>query len=424
MRSLPNFPQLPSSLLRLSLAIQSAPPSTDRAQDAAQGNRSQTSTGSPLKKSQPTPWGSLLKLSLWILFWLVLADIGINRLFAYPETLDQSPSSFDRYFDYGRSIEGKISRMVNDTVDSSDPIVAAGWIDPQAWRSLPSAPKDANDLLFAYYGMSFAGDISEALTELNDDITLRGIVGPSAPPNHSYAAYMADEAGRNADVVMIGVLTSSVQRMRSLSGTSWSYEHPAPYSYPYYQLNSSGDLVAVEPVISSASEFVSEFNLKGERWQHFQAQMTQYDVAFDAIVFNENWTDNSAILRLLRRGWANRVRQQGDQGLYDAATGFNPEASEIQTLKVMLSDFVATARAADQLPIILLISDSGYGDSLYKVLNPHLQSLDALSLSTHELIPSDNPSNFIDSGHFIPDANRKVAAALQEMIADAGVAPE
>jgi len=359
-----------------------------------------------------------------MLFWLTLVDICINWLFAYPDVLDQYPSSLDRYFDYGRSIEGKVSRMVNNTVDSSDPIIAAGWIDPQSWRSLPSVPKDDNDLLLAYYGMSFAEDISLALGELDDDITLRGIGGPSAPPNHSYAAYMADEAGRNADVALIGVLTSSVKRMRSLSGMSWSYEHPAPYSYPYYQLNSSGNLVAVEPVISSASEFVSEFNRKGPQWQRFLAQMTQYDVAFDAVVFNESWVDNSALLRLIRRGWANRVRQRSDYGLYDAVTGFNAEAVEIKTLKVMLSDFVATARDNDQLPIILLISDSGYGDSLYKVLSPHLQSLDTLSLSTHELVPSDNPANFIDDGHFIPAANYKVATALQEMIADTDVANE
>lgn len=393
-----------------------------------------------VKVSKSKPREVLGKLGLWMLFWIVLADIGINQLFAYPHKAETAsvasnsnspepnspepnspePNSLERYFDYGRSIEGKLNRMVASTVESSDPIINLGWIDPQAWESRPDAPKDDDDLLVAYYGMSFSDDIGRALTEIDSNITLRSIVGPSAPPNHSYAAYMADTSGRaNADVVMFTVLSSSLKRMRSLSGLSWNYEHPSPYSYPYYHLNSQGELVAVEPAIANAEEFVSAFTRKGESWQQLKAQMAKYDVGFDPIVFNNSWTDKSALLRLLRRGWANRVRQRSDRGLYNPATGFNPEAPEIETLKVMFSNFVTTARDANQLPLIVIISDGGYDNSLYKILSPHFQSINAPALSTYELIPSDNPANFKTSGHFTPAANIEIAKALRKIMAEA-----
>ncbi|MEM6450329.1 MAG: hypothetical protein AAF703_08455 [Cyanobacteria bacterium P01_D01_bin.105] len=372
-----------------------------------------------LAQSPLAQWVALGKTALWVLFWLTLIDIGINHLFAYPEGNERTPNTLERYFNYGRSTEGKLQRMVQDTVENSAPILEAGWIDPQDWRSLPSEPKDDNDLLMAVYGMSFSYDISTALSELDNNITLRRIGAPSAPPSHSYAAYLADEAGRNADVVMMGVLASSIKRMRSVSGMSWNYEHPAPYTYPHYHLNSAGELVATEPAISTAADFVSAFNSQSKPWQHLQQQMAEYDSVFDPAIFNENWTDKSSLFRLIRRGWANRTRQRSDYGIYDTATGFNPEAPEMKTLEVMLTNFVATARAADQLPIILIISDPGFDNSLYEILSPHLQTLDALSLSTYELVPTDNPDNFMPDTHLTPAANRKVASALQEMIASA-----
>ncbi|MEL6354345.1 MAG: hypothetical protein AAFR58_21735, partial [Cyanobacteria bacterium J06627_28] len=124
-----------------------------------------------------------------------------------------------------------------------------------------------------------------------------------------------------------------------------------------------------------------------------------------------------------RRGWANRVRAQSQKGLFTPETGFNPKASEIRTLKVMLSEFVRTAKAADQTPIILLINDQGYGDALPTVLTPHLNSLEAQVLSTHTIASTTNPKNFIDDGHFTKEVNLKIAEALQTLVRDETNAP-
>ncbi|MEL7511289.1 MAG: hypothetical protein AAGM27_03930 [Cyanobacteria bacterium J06554_3] len=372
---------------------------------------------------RPRPWIEITKLGGWMFLWLTCLDIGINFLFAFPSPTQRPPSSLERYFDHGRSIQGKLSRTLENPTPEGLKLLNAGWIDPQSWQTEPTTVEAGDDLLVAIYGMSFAKDIGQALIEIDSQITLRNMSSPAAPPSHSFAKFMADTDKKNADVVVIGILASSVQRMRSVSGMSWSYESPTPYTYPYYTLNSENKLVTVEPAIKTGEEFIQSFQTQDEQWQQLKQQMKQYDQPFDSFVFNRNISDRSAIIRLIRRGWANRVRAQSQKGLFTPETGFNPKASEIRTLKVMLSEFVRTAKAADQTPIILLINDQGYGDALPTVLTPHLNSLEAQVLSTHTIASTTNPKNFIDDGHFTKEVNLKIAEALQDLVRDETNAP-
>ncbi|MBX2865769.1 MAG: hypothetical protein KTR27_19630 [Leptolyngbyaceae cyanobacterium MAG.088] len=366
---------------------------------------------------QPAPpLHSVKKLGLWMLFWLCLLDVSINRLFPYPKKVNSTPSNLTRYFDYGRSIEGKLNRMVQKSVANSDVIIDSGWIDPKAWENLPQSPQGDDDLLLAEYGMSYSADALQALAEVDGKITMRSIGGASAPPNHSLAAFKADTQNQNADVVMIGILASSVNRMNSLSGMSWTYEHPTPYTYPYYYLNNQNDLEAIAPAITTADDFVDAFNRKDDNWQRLQTQMEQYDQAFDPFVFHHNLSDRSAIIRLIRRGWASRARSIGEKSLFTPESGFNPEAPEIKTLKAILTEFVTQVKNADQTPVILLLNNQGYGSSLYDVLAEHVNSLDALIVSTHEIVPAEDPKNFLGGSHFTPEANRKIGKVLQTKI--------
>lgn len=356
------------------------------------------------------------KVGLWMGFWLIVMDLVINLLFPFPNRPNQNPSSVQRYFDYGRSIEGKLNRMIKTEANKSDSLLVAGWIDPESWRDQPEVVEGDDDLLVAVYGMSFSNQAGEALAEYDGKITLRQIAGPSAPPNHSFAAYQADQGGKNADVVMIGILASSLKRMRSLSGMNWTYENPSPYTYPYYQVDQKGELVAIEPAIATAEEFMTAFQRQDQRWQHLTSQMKEYDYPFDSFVFEENLSDHSVLIRLIRRGWANRMRHQGEKGLYDPQRGFNGDAPEIQALEVMLTEFTAMAREAEQIPVVLLINDQGYDDHLYEVLVEYLKNLNVELVSTHTIAPPNDPRNFISDGHFTPEANQKIGAALQKVI--------
>lgn len=363
------------------------------------------------------PQGQSVKaLGLWMLFWLCLIDVGINYLFPFPTNTNTSPSTLTRYFDYGRSIKGKLKRMVQGTVADSDAIIDSGWIDPKAWQDLPKVPQGDDDLLLAEYGMSYSDHATQALADLDQKITMRSIGGPSAPPNHSFSAFEADIQQHQADVVMFSLLASSINRMNSLSGMHWSYEHPSPYTYPYYYLSPQNELKAIAPAITTGDDFVAAFNQKDEKWQQLQTQMEQYDQAFDRFVFHQNLTDRSSIMRLIRRGWASRARSLEQETLFTPQKGFNPEAPEIRTIKVMLSEFVMQAQSAGQTPVILLLNNQGYGSSLYEVLADHVYSLDALVVSTHDIVPAEDPQNFLGGSHFTPEANYKIAQVLQTKI--------
>ena len=59
--------------------------------------------------------------------------------------------------------------------------------------------------------MSFTNDVGKAMQQIEPQITIRKIDGPTAPPNHSFTAYSLDRKNHDADVVIWGILASSVQ---------------------------------------------------------------------------------------------------------------------------------------------------------------------------------------------------------------------
>src|SRR5207344_2787807 len=94
--------------------------------------------------------------ALWVLFYLLLIDAGANIFFAYPaDPRNVSPSKMQQYFEYGRSVEGKLARMTHGTDAESAPILTAGWlrggdtaeVDPRLNPGLPTV---------RFYGMSHA----------------------------------------------------------------------------------------------------------------------------------------------------------------------------------------------------------------------------------------------------------------------------
>ena len=55
-------------------------------------------------------------------------DVVVDFAFALRQIYGVQ-SSLQRYFDYGRSIEGKLRRQVGSTPDQDAAIVKAGWLN-------------------------------------------------------------------------------------------------------------------------------------------------------------------------------------------------------------------------------------------------------------------------------------------------------
>ena len=366
-------------------------------------------TAKPIRKAVVT--------GLWILFFLFVFDVSINFLFPYPsDPLITSPGQLNLYFEYGRSVEGKLSRMIGSTDETSALIAQAGWLNltSENKSNLATGRAPGEDLLVAIYGMSFSHNVGKAMKEMDSQIGLRLIGGPAAPPNHSFAAYNLDRGKHQADVAILGVLASSVKGLRTMNGMTWAFEAPCPYTYPRYYVE-EGKLKAIWPKILSLAQLRATMQNK-QQWDEFVIQMREHDQFFNSFLFHRNWLDNSAIVRLIRRAYAQRHQMTISDRVH-TSSGFNAE-QEIPVLSAMVTDFAATARSDGKMPIVLLLNDRGYEDHLFQVLKPALESASIPYVSTHKIAPATDIRNFVGDGHFTESANKLIAEVVLKLIRD------
>lgn len=350
---------------------------------------------------------------LWIIICLLVIDFAVNFLFPYPsDPRITSPSQINRYFNYGRSIEGKLSQMLGTTDESSSAIAQAGWLDPELWKklNLPTHPANSG-VLVAVYGMSFSNHVADAMKEIDPKITLRMIAAPAAPANYAFAAYNKDRGRHNADVVMLGVLASSVKGLRAMNGMTWQFEGPAPYTYPKYFLE-DGKLKQISPTITSLAELRAAFKNK-QQWDAYTTQLRHNDEFFTEFLFS-GFGDNSAIVRLIRRAWAQRHQKAVEDQIH-SVNGFDTSV-DIPVLAAIVTEFAASAKLDGKMPIVLLFNDRGYSDDLFRALEPTLTSASIPYVSTHNIAPASNLSNFIADGHFVLSANKEIAKAALKLV--------
>jgi hypothetical protein len=356
----------------------------------------------------------LAKVGLGFISTLVALDVAINLLFPYPtDPLNTSPGAMNLYFDYGRSIEGKVSRQMGATDDTTAPIARAGWLDSHLGEHEAVRPAPGKNLLVAIYGMSFAEHVGQAMTKLDPNVTLRIVAGPSAPPNFSFAAYEADRGHHEANVAILGILASSVKGMGAMTGMTWGAEVPAPYTFPKYKLE-NGHLAAIQPEVRSLAELRTTLSQPQQR-DAYVDQLRTNDQFFDSFVFDKNILDHSAIVRMIRRAWA-KSHQDNITSQIHTPTGFNRNWEQAPVLKRMVEEFAATAKQDGKLPIVLLFNDQGYDDHLYRLLKPTLERHQIPFVSSHEVAPATDRSNFVGDGHFTPAVDQRLAEKVLAVV--------
>ena len=354
---------------------------------------------------------------LCLLLWLAVIDGAVNLAFR-PTMSPADDSSLQRYFEYGRSVEGKLARKIAGDPKAKGNILSAGWIEPDVLVTLPDRPQDGADVLVAAYGQSFTLNATFEAAAIDSHITIRPVGGPGAPPSHTYAAYKADTPFRKAPVVVFGILSSSVGQMGSMSGLIWLFESPAPFTFPRYRL--VGDqLTEEQPLIRSEAEFRNAFGQRSSVWQDFKAQLKRSDVGYDPFTFDETIGDLSSIVRLIRRGWVAH-RQAYDAGVYVPGAGFNPDAEQVRTLRALLVDLARLTRARGERLVVLLLHTRGHADHLHAALGDLLMQERIDYVSTHTLFSADDPQNFLRDGHYVAAANSKLSRALLQKIRATG----
>ncbi len=348
------------------------------------------------------------RVALWMIIWLAVIDLGVNLAFS-PKTNALKASGLQRYFEYGRSIEGKLKIAVSGA-PADAPILSTGWIDAKTLREVPTTTPPGSDLSVTVYGQSFAFNASREAARADGRIALRAVGGPGAPPNHSYDAYKADAPNRKTDIVVFGILSSAVPLMGSMSGLVWMFENPAPFTFSRYHLT-GGQLTEELPAIRSEAAFRDAFSRRSPEWQKFKAQLRSSDRGYDRFTFDETFADESSAVRLMRRGWVAHSQSYED-GVYARATGFNPDSEELRVLKAMLFNMAGQSRERNEHLIVLLLQARGYGAQLNAVLEATLETAGIDYISTHTLFSANDPSNFVADGHYTEPANRLLAQAL------------
>lgn len=358
-----------------------------------------------------------IKVVLWIIVYLVLIDIFINVIFHYPKDPHNiHPSFLQSYFDYGRSVEGKLQWMTRPTADESAPRVSGGWLKSDRHHSLPTKASKPDEVLVALYGMSHTEELWKAISKTDKGYLVRGFMAAGATPNWAYAAYDFDKGRHNADVVILGVLTDSIPLITSTTGMTAYFDMSYPYTFPRYTVKNE-KLFAAHPPFEDAKGYI-EYFYDQSKWSYYRAWLSKNDKYYDPILFQRSLLDHSAFFRLLRRAYSEREKQRRINSVY-SKTGFIEESEEIVVLRTIVRTFAESARKDNIIPIIYIVNSKGLGDHLFRILKPVLDAHNIPYLSTHIICPPDDPRVYLsENSHFIPSKDMELAREMIRIIGE------
>jgi hypothetical protein len=350
---------------------------------------------------------------LWIVTFLILLDACVGILFRPPADARVIPSPLQMYFEYGRSMEGKLRHMVGATAAEDALIVGAGWIARECGRSnLVPADKIGVEI----YGMSHSNRVADQLAKQDPGLAVEHIGGPAAPLNHSYACFVQRDEAKlaRAPIQIIGVLAGSVRRALTITGLTTSFEQPMPFTYPRYRLSDDRKLLAYWPTIQSPEDLRAAL-AQPEEWRTFLGELQEEDVFYAPELFSADFLDHSAILRMIRRAWAQRIMRNRTASLHPE-TGFDGAPNLVAVMQALLIDFANRARASRRRPIVLLFEDRGFGGALSKMLEPTLRANHIDFVSSASFAPADDPSKFLPDGHFTSTVDAQIAHAVLQLL--------
>ncbi len=374
-------------------------------------HRNSSSTSSSDGPNRRAVRSGLTTLGLMLIF-LIIVDLATG--FAVGTPYGSAPvklSQLARYFEYGRSIEGKVRAMVGVEGTSPPPLARAGWIAPPTDQ--PERPGEGQNLLVAVYGMSFAANIAKFMQEQDKRIAVRLAGGPGATLSHSYAMYTADRGRHDASVVVLGILASSLPALMTISHMTWNFEEPSPHFYPRFAV-SDGKLIQYSPSVNSLAQLQSVVR-DPSRWRSLTVELSAHDAFYDPLVFKSWALDESILARLSRRGWGQRSKRE-NIGRFHNASGFTNELGLLDITHALVKSFISQVRIEGKLPVVLAINDLGYADHLHKALAPIVADPTIVYFSTHELAPASDSGNFVKDGHFIASKDRLMGRKLFELL--------
>ncbi len=315
------------------------------------------------------------------------------------------------YFNYGRSIEGKVRAMVGPEGTPPPPMLTTGWVEPPS--NQPAQIEEGQDLLIAVYGMSFAAHIAKQMQEQDNKIAVRMAGGPGATLSHSYAMYSADRGRHSASVVVLGILASSLPALATISHMTWNFEEPSPHFYPRFSV-ADEKLSRYSPSINTLAQLQTAAR-DDSRWEDVVSEIAAHDAYYDPLVFRSWALDESVMARLARRAWGQRSKRANVERFH-ISSGFTNELGLRDVTHRIVNSFINEVLNDRKFPVILVINDRGYADHLHKALAHFSTAEGVLYFSTHEIAPPADIGNFVKDGHFTAVNDQLLGRKLLDLL--------
>jgi hypothetical protein len=356
-------------------------------------------------------YGSVLHVGVWVIISLVAIDLTINLLFAYPKDPKTQPSSFQAYFDYGRSTEGQLRRMTRPGRDQTAPITLAGWYNPlQVKEFIPKKPQSS---IVTIYGASHSVNLATALGRVSDRFTPRSVGGPGATSNWEYGAYLRDRGGGKSHAVVLSFQSSTLAMITTLSPMTWNSDAPKPYTADRFLLDGN-QLQVIQPPYTSFEGYVATLD-DPQKWSIARDFFAEYDPLYNSWIFRENILDHSSLFRLVRRAYGQHVIRNIKHAVLDQS-GFQPDSEPIRIARAIIHEFAIRARRDGSIPVIFLVNDLGYSNYLFQALSPILHADNIPYLSSDAIVSPNDPRGYLPDSHFTNENDDKLARALDRIL--------
>jgi hypothetical protein len=347
---------------------------------------------------------------------LVLIDVLISVVFAYPNDPKRVPSALQLYFDYGRSVEGKLRRETRANPAETAPITLTGWYDPlEVGEPLANPEKQ----VVTIYGMSHANRLGQALNRVSNQFAARSVGAPGATPNWAYGAYLRDRGGGKSRAVVLAFMSANFMAINTMSSMTWNVDMPAAYTADRFVFDREDRLRVVDPPYASFHDYALAL-ADPRRWRQALDDFAGHDTMYNSLLVRANPLDRSSLFRLLRRAYSQRYFRQKRKEVLDPS-GFNPQSEQVQVARAMVRDFASSARGDGVVPVIYIVNNFGYSDYLFEALKPALEADQIPYVSSHTIVSPDDPRGYLPDSHFTDSVDLKLAHALEQVIQAAEV---
>jgi hypothetical protein len=348
---------------------------------------------------------------VWAMIWILILDVAVNIAFAFPSDVrNTNPDRLQLFFDYGRSMEGRLRRMTRTDPEKTAPITLAGWYDPLKVLDRPAKPGGQT---VSIYGMSHAVRLADALQKKSALFSVRSIGAPGAPTNWAYGAFRRDRSGKKSQVAVLAIMSSTLPMITSVAPMTWNESFPLAYTSDRYKLQ-DGRLKTINPPYESFANYTTALQ-DPVKWQASLQHMARNDPFYDPLLFNATALDNSSLIRMIRRAWGT-ARDREIEGKVITARGFDKDSEAVLLANAIIAQFAKDARKDGIIPVIYIVNNYGFSNQLYLALKDGLQKNSIPFLSSDQFIDSSDPSNYLPDTHFTDKNDERLAVALDSLI--------